>query len=159
MKRYQLELKWGIIFSVAGIVWIGAERIFGLHSTHIDKHPMYTNLFFFIAILIIILALLEKRKSLGGYMTWKEGFLSSVLIGVVVLIFAPLSQMIIHYLISPEYFQNAIQYSVENKLATEEEAQGYFNLKSYIMQSIITPVPAAAITGGLASLFIKRNRP
>ncbi|GAH11581.1 unnamed protein product, partial [marine sediment metagenome] len=132
MAKYQVEIKWGVIFSVVALVWMIFEKTMGWHSIHIDKHATYTMLFFPIAILVYLFALREKRSSLGNLMTWKEGFKSGIIIGFIVALIAPLNQFIFHKYISPDYFSNVIQYSVTNDLISLNQAEEFFTLKNYI---------------------------
>ena len=68
-------------------------------------------------------------------MSYKEGFISGLIISIILMIFAPLTQAITSNIITPDYFANVIQYSVETGYHTSlEEAEAYFNLKNYIIQ-------------------------
>ncbi|NMM47593.1 DUF4199 domain-containing protein [Marinigracilibium pacificum] len=156
MKKYSIEIKWALIFTVALIVWTYIEKITGLHSTHIDKHPIYTNLFAIIAFVIYTMALLDKRRTFyNGKMTYKQGFISGLIISIIVAILSPVSQFITHKLITPDYFKNAIEYSVSSGNVTLEEAESYFNLNSYIIQSFIFAIVVGAITSAIVAFFTK----
>ena len=63
MTNLKIEMKWAIIFSVIGLLWMLLEKLIGLHSTHIDKHMYLTNLYAVPAIIVIVLALKEKKKN------------------------------------------------------------------------------------------------
>ena len=89
MYKFAIELKWGINFFVASLLWMLLERLIGLHSVHISEHYIYTNLFAIIAILIFVFALLDKRKNFySGKMTWKQGFISGFIITLIIVILA-----------------------------------------------------------------------
>jgi len=49
----------------------------------------------------------------------------------------PLAQWITHTLITSDFFENILAYSIEQGLMTQEEAAGYFSLFGYIVQSVI----------------------
>jgi hypothetical protein len=36
MKKLNIEIKWAIIFSIVGLIWMVIEKVSGLHSTYID---------------------------------------------------------------------------------------------------------------------------
>lgn len=109
MNKYSIEIKWGILFAIMMIVWMVLEKIAGLHGEHIDKHPIYTNLIAVPVILIFVLALRDKKKnSFGGSMTFQQGFVTGLFITIVVAILSPVVQLVFSNLISPEYFENAI---------------------------------------------------
>ena len=62
MKKYAIEIKWGVIFAIMGLVWMFIERSVGLHDDLIAHHATYTNLIAIPAIAIYVFALLEKRN-------------------------------------------------------------------------------------------------
>ena len=157
MKKYQVELKWGIAFVLVALLWMYLEKALGWHDEHIDKHPMYTMIFMIPAIAIYVLALLEKRKSLGGTMSWKQGFIAGMIIAVIVAVFSPASQYVVHNLISPDYFQNAIDYSVSSGNSTQEKAEATFNFGSYVIQSVIGALVAGAITSAIVALILRKS--
>ena len=39
-KQYQIEIKWAIIFAAVMLMWMTLEKLTGLLSEHIDKHPI-----------------------------------------------------------------------------------------------------------------------
>lgn len=133
------------------------EKAVGLHSTHIDKHMYLTNLFAIPAILIYVLALREKKnKDYNGVMSFKQGFVSGLIITIIVGIFSPLTQWIISTIITPEYFPNVIAYSVETGYHNSlEEAQAYFNLENYMKQSAIGALIMGIITSAVVAFFVK----
>ena len=126
MKKFAIEFKWAVIFTIISLLWMVLERLMGWHSTHIDKHATYTNFFAIPAILVFIFALLEKRKRFyNDKMTWMHGFISGLVISVFVAILSPLAQFITVEFISPEYFPNAREYAVESGKMTQEQAAKY----------------------------------
>ena len=156
MQKYKTEIKWGLIFMGVTLVWMLLERVTGLHSTHIEKHATYTNVFAPIAIAVYVFALRDKRATdFNGKMTYKEGFLSGVVISLIVGILSHFGQLITAYVISPHYFENAISYGVANGLTTLEEAEAYFNLKNYIIQSTIFAPVMGVITSAIVAFFLK----
>lgn len=55
------------------------------------------------------------------------------------------------------YHDNMIRYAVESGLQTQEEAESYFNLQSYMIQSIIaTPVMRLA-TSAIVAIFTRKK--
>ena len=151
MKKYTTELKWAGIFIVVGFVWMIGERAVGLHSTHIDKHAIYTNLFAIPAIAIYVLALLDKRKNeLKGSMTYKQGFMTGFIITLIITVLAPVTQWITSTIITPDYFTNAINHAVTSGATTQAEAEAFFSLGSYMLQATI----GAFVMGLLTTLVV-----
>jgi hypothetical protein len=158
MKKFAIELKWGIIFVIVALLWMYFEKLLGWHYENISSHPIYTNFFAIIAILIFVFALVDKRKNYyGGKMTWVQGFITGLIISIVVTILSPLSQYITHHIISPEYFTNIIEYSVDSGEMTREQAQNYFTLKNYIFMSAGSGLIMGVITSAVVALFVKRK--
>ncbi len=157
MKKIAIELKWGVIFFAVMLLWMAFEKMIGLHDERIDRHHILTNFFAIPAILVYVLALIDKRKSLGGRMTWSEGFLSGLIIAVVVSLLSPVGQYLTHEFMSPEYFPNVIALSVEQGKLTQEQAETYFTLSNYIKQSMIGAVFMGGITSSIVALIVKKK--
>ncbi|WP_236971507.1 DUF4199 domain-containing protein [Membranihabitans marinus] len=158
MKKNTIEWKWALIFLLTTLLWMGLEKWMGWHDENIAKHAIYTNLFGILAIIIYFCALIDKRQNFyNGYMTWKQGFVTGLLISVIVAVFTPVTQLIVHKIISPSYFENAIQYAVDNNRLSLESAKSYFSLKTYIMQSIVGALGMGIITSALVALIVQRK--
>ncbi|WP_339925927.1 DUF4199 domain-containing protein [uncultured Cyclobacterium sp.] len=158
MKKYAIEIKWGVIFAIMGLVWMFIERSVGLHDDLIAHHATYTNLIAIPAIAIYVFALLEKRNVYyHGKMTYWQGFKTGLLITLVVTILTPLTQWITLSIITPQYFENVIAYAVENGKMTQQEANDYFNLKSYMIQSILGAPIMGIVTSGIVAAFTMKK--
>lgn len=158
MKKYSIEIRWGIIFFLIGLLWMYFEKAMGWHDELIGKHETYTNFFAIIAILIYVFALLDKRKSYyGGKMTYKEGLISGLIISVVVALLAPLSQWITNTYITPDYFENAINYAIEHKDETRETAEKTFNLQTYMWISFVFALVVGAVTSAIVAIFTRKS--
>jgi hypothetical protein len=158
MTKYKIEIKWAVIFIAAILVWMIFEKLVGLHTTHIDKHALYTNFFAIPAIVIYVFALLDKRNNyFNGFISWKDGFITGLIITLIITVLTPLTQIIISNIITPEYFPNIIEYSVKEGMMTLEEAEKYFSLSSYIMQGAIGSFIMGIITSAIVALFIRKK--
>jgi len=159
MQKFKTELKWALIFMGVTLAWMLLERLVGLHSTHIDKQATYTNFFAVVAVAVYVFALRDKRDSdLDGKMTYKQGWISGVIISVFVGILTLLTQVITAYIISPHYFENAIRHGVANGLTTQADAEAFFNLKNYIYLSTLFAPTMGIITSAAVAFFLK-SRP
>jgi uncharacterized membrane protein YraQ (UPF0718 family) len=159
IKKYAIELKWGLILFAIGLLWMVIEKLAGWHGPRIDMHPKMTMLFFIPVIILYYLAIKEKRDvDFDGVMTWQQGLISGIVISIVVALFNPIQQLITHEYLSPEYFPNAIELSLEkNPNMTREEAESYFTLKSYIMQGTIGTLISGLLISALVSIFLKKK--
>jgi len=159
MKNYRIEIKWTILFFVISLLWMVGERLAGLHDKSIEHHALVTNFFSVVAILIYVLALLDKRKSFyHGKMNWIQGFISGLLITLGVTILTPLSQYLTVEVITPHFFENMINYSVETGRMTMEQAHDTFNLQTYMIQSTVFAPVAGIITSAIVAVFTRRKK-
>lgn len=160
MKKYKIEIKWAVIFMIVLLLWMVAEKLVGLHDKHIDLHQYLTMLYVIPAIWMYVLALKDKKKNFyNGKMTYKQGFVSGFIISLIVTLFSPLNQWIISEIITPDYFQNVIEYSLEtgyHKNRADAEAQ--FNLKTYIVQSTIWALVMGIVTSAIVAFFVKSKK-
>ncbi|GEA10935.1 DUF4199 domain-containing protein [Alteromonas sp. KUL49] len=158
VKSIITEVKWGLIFVAMLLCWMVLERLGGFHGERIDLHMYVTNLIMIPAIAIYVFALRNKREAdYQGNMTYFQGFTSGLIIAVVVCVVSPLTQWLISNVISPDYFPNIIEYVVANGQMTREEAEGYFNYESYVVQSMVGAIVMGAITAAVVSVFVKRT--
>ena len=158
MNKFKTEIKWGVIFVLATLLWNLLERLLGFHSDKIDQHQTVTTFFMIPAIVIYVLALRDKRNNdLGGKMTYKQGLITGLIVTLVVTILTPLSQYMAVEVISPDYFSNIIEHSVATGEQTLEEAQAFFNLQSYMVQSIIFAPIAGILTTLIVALFMRKS--
>lgn len=158
MKKYSIEIKWGLIFVLMSLLWLALEKAVGLHDTHIDLHATYTNFMAIPAIVVYFLALRDKRKNFySGQMNYKQGFISGLLITLWVTLLVPLTQYITFSIITPDYFQNAINYAVESGNMTQSEAEEYFSTQSYLLQGLIGAPVMGVVTTAIVGIFTRKS--
>ena len=157
MQAIRTEIKWAFIFIVMSLLWMLLEKLSGLHSTHIDMHMYLTNLFAIPAIIVYVMALKDKKKTdFSGQMSYKQGFVSGLIMTLIITVFAPLTQWITSTVITPEYFPNVIEHSLETGYyATLEEAEAFFNLKNYMIQSTIFTFVMGIVTTAVVAIFVR----
>jgi hypothetical protein len=159
MTKYKTELKWGIYFFIMGLLWMMMEYILGWHDAQIDQQPLFTNLFAIPAIFLYVFALRDKRKNdFGGEMTYQQGFVSGVAISIVVMLLSPVSQLLAYYIISRNYFKNAIVFVVSTNRMSQEAAESYYSLKSYIVQGMVGAPVMGIITSAVVAFFTKTKQ-
>ena len=160
MRKYRFEVKWAITFSIVMILWMIGEKLFGLHDEYIAEHAFYSSFFAIAAIGIYLLALYDKRKNFhNGFMSWQEGFKSGTILTLGIVVLSPFVQIFINEIITPEYFQNISNYSVSTGEMTSEEAEAYFSLKNYVMQSMVWAAITGIITAAIVALILRRKVP
>lgn len=158
MGRIMMEIKWALIFVTMSLVWVFGERLTGLHSTHIDQHPLYTNLVAIPAIAIYVFALLDKRKNYyGGKMSYKQGLISGFVLTLIITLLSPLTQYLASAWVSPDYFNNAIEHAVKVESYTRDQAESYFNLRNYIVLVLVTTPVMGLVTSLIVALFTRKS--
>ncbi len=90
-------------------------------------------------------------------MNWSQGFISGIVVSIVVAILTPLAQYITHTFITPDYFPNIIDHAVERGSMTREAAEEYFNLTSYILQSFFFALVVGVVTSAIVALFVRKK--
>ena len=151
-----IEVKWALIFTVFSIFWVLGEKFLGLHDNLINKHVYLTQLFVIPVIGIYFFALLDKRKrDFGNNMSYKQGLITGIYITAYVTMVSPFIQYITLEVISPDYLRHAISYNVSTGLLSQHEAEQYFNLKNYIIQSMTGVAVVGNTISIVAALFVK----
>lgn len=103
MKNVQIEIKWAIIFSIVGLLWMVMEKALGWHDEHIDQHMYLTNLYAIPAIILMVLALREKKKVFyQGTMSYQQGLISGIILSAIIAAISPLTQYITSTVITPD---------------------------------------------------------
>ena len=157
MNQLKIEIKWAVIFTVVALLWMLLEKLTGLHDTHINLHLYLTNLFAIPAIIVMIKALIDKKNNFyNGKMSYKQGLISGVVLSIFIALLSPLAQWVTTYVITPEYFFNVIEYSVETGYyKTVSEAEAFFNYKNYAIQGAFFSLVMGIVTTTIAMIFIK----
>jgi hypothetical protein len=163
VKKYSIEVKWTLRFILLVLAWSIGEKLIGLHNQHINQYALYTNLFALPAFLFYYLGLNEKKKYVyNNNMTWTQGFASGVVLSFFITILMPVAQLVIYKSITPHFFDTIIEYKTKSPLLTRhitiKDAQSYFNLKSYIIQSIFNSLSLGITTGAIVSLFLRAKK-
>lgn len=158
MLSFRLEFKWAVIYTLFLFIWMIFEVQMGWHDELIAKHHLYTLLFYIPAAFIYYLALTDKRNNFyGGIMTYRQGFIAGITITVFIALLAAPAQYIISTFITPDYFENVRAFAVENGNTTFEEAEAFFNLSSYMIQSVVGSLAIGLIFSALFPLLVKRK--
>lgn len=155
MKKFAIEIKWGIRFAFLWIVWLYIEKSSGYYNEKIADHALYSLLFTFVIIFVYYVAIKEKKNDFfKGQMSWKQGCVTGIFLTVVMAILTPVCQIIFHKAIAPEFFPNMIEYSI-SKGNTREVAENYFNLSSYILQSVFGTLSFGVVISAIVALILQ----
>ncbi len=156
MYKYKIEIKWAFVFIGMLLLWNITERLLGFHDEYIGEHMYFSMIFVIPAIGLYVLALKEKKtKYYNGQMNFKQGFISGLVITLIVTVFSPITYWVIWKIISPDYFENVIKFSVESGYDSLEDAQAYYNYKNFALQTFIWALIPGIVTSLLAALFVR----
>ncbi len=150
-------IKWGLIFTLATLLWMAFERAIGLHDNLISQHAAYTNLFAIPAVTIFFRAIYTKRRDNGGYISFKDAFIAGLLVTLVVTIMVIPVTLISHTLISPHYFTNIKAYSIQSGQMTAAEAENYFSIRNYTIVGIIGGMILGIVTSAFMALILQKK--
>lgn len=158
MGKFSIEIKWALIFAIASLAWTAIEKAAGMHDDQIPNYIWFSSLFAIVAIAIFVFALRDKKKNYyDGNMTWSHGFISGVVISIIITILSPLTIYIAFTLISPDFFANMTEHNISQGL-TREKAEAYFNIKSYLIQAAFSGLSMGIVTSAVVALFLRTKR-
>lgn len=161
MKNLRIELRWGILFSLALMIWMFVEKSLGWHDEHISSQ--LGNHFMVLPVLYAIVyyfALREKRENYyKGIMSWQQGILCGGIVSAVVAILSPLTQYFIYHFISPDYFQNIIDYEMHKAHfpMSQKNAIDFFSMKSFIIQGVFFSLSMGIVVSAVLALFMRKK--
>ncbi|ACU04968.1 DUF4199 domain-containing protein [Pedobacter heparinus] len=156
MEKYKIELKWAFIFTAMYLLWMTMEKLAGLHDRYLEQQQLISMFVLVPAIIIYALAIKDKKKNYyAGTITYKQSFMSGLVLTIFVVLLSPISQLITSYIITPDYFANVIAHTVKSGMFTQEQAEAQFNIKSYIITSIIGGLVTGIIFSIVISVFTK----
>lgn len=156
MKKFAIEIKWGIRYAFVYIAWVFLEKSLGLYTQNISDYPLFSTLFYILALLLYFLAISDKKKNFfNNYMDWKQGCISGIYFTIAIAILMPLNQVIIHKAIAPEFFPNMIQHSIATRNTKPEVAKAFYNLTDYIYQSIFFALSIGVVFSAIVAYFLQ----
>ena len=80
MQNIKIEMKWAFIFTVVSLLWMVLEKLSGLHDKYLDYQMYLTNIFAIPAIIVMVMALKDKKQSFYfGKMSYKQGLISGII--------------------------------------------------------------------------------
>lgn len=159
MTRYTTEIKWAFLFFILTLAWMLFEKMLGWHGSRISEHATYS--FFYDALFIAIFMMAfrdKKRHFFSGDFTWKHGFIFGLHLTIIIALLSPITQTIVHKIISPEYFPNIIDLAIENQLLSREAAEARFNLRSYMVQNTIGTFLLGLLTTVFMAILFRHRK-
>lgn len=151
MEKYRIEIKWALIFGAIYLIWMIIEKQLGFHSEKALQEPLFNLIFIPISFILFFLALREKKKVVfNNEIEWKQGFASGIVLSFLITIISTTVVYITFSLISPNFFETAINMS-KNK----EVAQFNFNLPVFVKNNIFDKLSFSVVFAATISYMIK----
>ncbi len=155
LQSFKIEIRWSFLYTIAYLLWMVFENKMGWHDSKIGLQPLYNLLFVPIGAFIIGLALFDKKRNyFKNEMNWKQGFISGIILAVLITVLNPVVLYITHTYISPNFFQNAINASV-SETYTVVQAQAQYNLNTAISNSVFEKLSFGVVIAAIISYFIQ----
>lgn len=154
MKKNKIEIKWAIIFAAMFLLWMTMEKLSGLHDKYLEQQQFVTMLILVPSVIIYVLALLDKKKNYySGSMTYKQSFMSGLMLTLFIVVLSPVNQLITSYIITPDYFTNVIEHTVKTGMFAQQQAEQQFNIKNYLITSAVGGLITGVVFSAVISLF------
>lgn len=153
----KIALRYAVLISLLMLLWLSLEYMVGLHDRLAAFHPYVTLLSLAIPVYCLRKALNDLQDEEPRPLTFRQALVTGLLITFFSAVLAVPTQIIFHQLINPDFFQNMKEYAVQRAISLHEDAdkarqaaEMYFNLGSYLTQSVF----ATLLGGGILSLLM-----
>ena len=149
--KFKIEVQYSLLIFVVTLFWVVFEKQMGWHDVHIADHATFSLIYDFILLTLFAFAFLTQRVAhVEKARSWWSRLGFGIRISLMVTVLSPLVQWLIHEVISPNFFENIINYAVENNYLSTNEAVAKFNLKNYVFENLI----GTSIIGFIYSLLL-----
>ena len=149
----KIEFRYAVLTGLLTLLWLLVEYVAGFQDNYISFHPYVSLLAYAIPVFTFRLALVDKTEQHQGILTFRQALLSGFIITLFVCAIAVPVQWIFHKYINPDFFANMIMYTATHTKQSPEHAAMFFNLKSYIAESVV----ANFVIGAFISLVLARR--
>jgi hypothetical protein len=156
MKQFSIEFRWAFTFLLAQTLWIMLEKTLGFHDEKIQFQPLFSMLFVFVLLIIYVISLREKKaKAYNGNMTWREGFVSGLMLTLIIALFTTMTEYTKHHVISPYFLENMKALILKENKMSAENANQFFTFSNTLSQSIFYTISIGVVITSTISWIIK----
>lgn len=156
MSNIGIELKWAAFITAFACVWAAIENTLGYHK---DFSNIMVTAFVYYIILTFLwaFAFIDKKKSLGKNAVWefKNAFKFGLFLTGLTALLSPIAQYIIYETISPNYFNNIIEYQLSKGRQTRESLELIHNMNFTIRQGVMNALSLGVIYSALYAWVFK----
>ncbi len=157
MKKFAIEFKYAVIFSVASLAWFAMEKFLGWHEKDMKDYMLYSTAFSIIALVVYVIALKERKKSLGNIISWREVMIYGSVLSAMIAILSPIVQFISVRIISPDFLRNSIEVAVA-KGTDRTLAETFYGFNSVALQAFVFSLSMGILTTAIVALFIRTKK-
>lgn len=151
MEKFKIEIKWSIILALVYFGWLLLERFLGYHNEKVLQELIFNLAFTPIAFYIYYLAIKNKKKQVfNDSINWKEGFVSGIILSVLVAVTSTFVLFLFFNFISPDFFEKAIELSKNKTTATLS-----YNLPIFVKNNIFDKLSFGIVFSAIISFFVK----
>ena len=159
MNKIGIELKWAAIITAFTCLWAAFENALGYHK---DFSNIIATAFTYYVLLTFLwaFAFIDKKKSLGKNTVWefKNAFKFGLFLTGLLTILSPIAQYIIYENISPDYFNNIIEYQLKKGRQTRESLELIHNMNFTIRQGVMNSLSLGVIYSALYAWVFKTKK-
>jgi hypothetical protein len=156
MKQFSVEFRWAFTFLLAQTLWIMFEKTLGFHGDKIQYQPLFSMLFNFILIAIYVLAIRDKKKKIyNNQMTWQEGFVSGLMLTLIIALFTTMTEYTKHNVISPYLLEDMKDLILAENRMTVEDANNYFSFSKTLSNTIFFTISIGVLITSIVAWIMK----
>lgn len=157
MEKFGIEIKWAAIFTLFSCVWAFGEKQLGIHQDF--SNIVFSTLALFLAqIILILIFFIDKKKNFfGNEATFSQLFKSGLFYTGIITLLSPLAIYIIYQSISPEYFDNLINYQLAKGRFTKESLLETHNIDVKIREGVTYTLSMGVIFSALFATVFKKK--
>ncbi len=151
----RIELKYAMLITLLMLLWLALEFMIGIQDRFIAWYPFATVLSLIIPIGATRQAMIAKCEVLYGHMPFKRAFTTGLIIAVLVAALSIPSQLVFHYIINPDFFEDMIQYAVAYGHNTPAQAAQYYNLRTSLIESVLGSLVLGTLIAAIMAYFMR----
>src|SRR5690606_4189748 len=164
MNKIGIELKWAGIITAFTCLWAALEHTLGYHKDFSNILIILITAFIYYVILTFLwaIAFVDKKKSLGKGTIWefKNAFKFGLILTGLLTILSPIAQYIIYGNISPDYFNNIIEYQFAKGKQTHESLEAIYTMEVAIRTGVMDTLSYSIVFSALyAWVFKTKSNP
>lgn len=157
MKKFSIEIKWGILLTLLLVACAIVEKEMGLYEKPGFSYFVLSPLAFSpFGIFIYVMFYREKKRDFFlNNMNWRQGFFAGLMLTAIVTALVPLQKNVIHRVIAPELIENTITQMTAGGKRTRTEAEEFASLSSSIYNGMQLVLSSGVVASALLSLLYR----